>query len=174
MRPLRKGRLVRAAPFTALITALVAAPFLALPARAETALHVQLETGAVLAKWPMPQGAELCLTWAHSVTGGRVADCFTNDAGKLVLRRSYLHDFAAGLGEIIGRGALTPAGDGGYWIDDINEPLPGNVLPLRIGSPGVAHTLTLGARSLPLSTLAPNTRARLVLTNDLRQHRGAP
>lgn len=157
MRPLTRGRLCWAALF------------LALPVNAETVLQVRLDTGAVLAEWPMSDGAELCLTWAHSVTGGRVADCFINEAGRLVLNRSYLHDFAAGLGEVTGRGTLTPAEGGGYWINDISEPMPGNVVRLRIGAPGVGHMLTLGAQRLPLSALAPNSRARLFLTTDITQ-----
>jgi hypothetical protein len=133
---------------------------------ADPVLEVHLGSGAVLAQWPMAAGQELCLTWAHSVTGGRVADCFVNDAGRFTLQRSYLHDFAAGLGEVAGRGTVTPAEDGGYWIDAIAEAMPDNVLLLRIGAPQVGHELRLGARHLALSEIAPGQRARIMLKAD--------
>jgi hypothetical protein len=93
-----------------------------------------------------------------------VADCFENRAGQFVLTRAFLHDFAAGLGEVAGRGRLTPATGGGYWIEDIDEPLPGNHLSLRIGSARVAHRLDTTGASLPLSELAPGARAILSLS----------
>lgn len=147
----------------ALLGRLVAAALAcASPVAADT-LKVRLASGELLAEWPMDEGSEACLTWAHSVTGGRVEDCFVNHDGRLVLMRSYLHDFAAGLGEMPGRGTLVSAREGGYWIEGIAEPLPGNALPLRIGAREVDHRLTLGAHSLALSAVAPGEAARLVL-----------
>ena len=113
-----------------------------------------------VARLPMPEGEELCLHWAHSVTGGAVADCFRNRGGQLVLTRSFLHDFAAGLGMHPERGTLVSAPDGGYWIEGIDMALPGNRLVLRTGSDAVGHHLRApdGTRTpLPL-------RVRLVLT----------
>jgi hypothetical protein len=118
----------------------------------------------VIAEVPMPDGNQICLHWAHSVTGGAVADCFVNRAGRLVLDSAYLHDFAAGLGEVAGRGTLTPAPEGGYWIKNINEFLPDNRLTLRIGPPRVGHRLNWSGGNIALSDIAPNTRARLHLT----------
>jgi hypothetical protein len=48
--------------------------------------------------------------------------------------------FAAGLGEIPGRGRVVGTDGHGLAILDLNEPLAGG-LPLRVGSPAVAHTL---------------------------------
>lgn len=143
----------------------VAALACALPAGADV-LKVRLASGEVLAEWPMEEGHEVCLTWFHSVTGGDVADCFVNDAGRLVLMRSYLHDFAAGLGESPGRGTLSPAPGGGYWIEGIGEVMPGNALALRIGGAAVDHRLALDGKSLALSVLAPGQAARLFLNTD--------
>ncbi|MFN7003593.1 MAG: DUF1850 domain-containing protein [Roseinatronobacter sp.] len=140
-----------------------AALCLAAPVMADPLLRVDLASGEVLAEWPMPEGAEACLTWAHSVTGGKVADCFTQAAGQLLLSRSYLHDFAAGLGEVAGRGHLTPAPDGGYWIEDMAEPIAGSALPIRIGAASVGHTLTLGPHALNLSQQASGQAATLRL-----------
>lgn len=89
-----------------------------------------------LAAHPLPA----CLVWNHSVSGGLVADCFDHADGVLILRRSYLHDFAAGLGEVAGRGHLTQSPDGGYWIEGIDEPLPDGLV-LRLGGARVAHRL---------------------------------
>ena len=140
-----------------------AALFLALPAGADT-LEVRLASGHLLAAWPMANGQEACLTWAHSVTGGKVVDCFVNDAGRLVLARSFLHDFAAGLGEVAGRGHLRAAEGGGYWIEAIDEAMPGNRLALRIGAHAVDHRLRIGTDGLALSQIAPGAAAALILT----------
>ena len=141
------GRLALAALF-------LSAPALAGPALAGPALQAQGRDGGVIAAFPMPEGHEICLHWAHSVTGGKVADCFENRMDRLTLTRSYLHDFAAGLGEVEGRGTLTPAPQGGYWIMDINEALPDNRLALRTGSGAVGHRLVAGEKTvaLPLQT----------------------
>ncbi|TVS02719.1 MAG: DUF1850 domain-containing protein [Rhodobacteraceae bacterium] len=142
---------------------MTAALALALPAGAEPFLEISVE-GSVLRTLPLPEEQEICLRWAHSVTGGKVADCFENRAGQLVLTRSYLHDFAAGLGEIEGRGRLTSAPEGGYWIEDMDEPLPDNLLRLRIGATRVGHTLSSGDIDIPLSELAPGAQAILTLS----------
>ena len=132
----------------------LAALFLCSPALAGPELQAQGRDGAIVAVLPMPKGHEICLHWAHSVTGGKVADCFENRMDRLTLTRSYLHDFAAGLGEVEGRGTLTPAPQGGYWIMHINEALPDNRLALRTGSGAVGHRLVAGEKTvaLPLQT----------------------
>jgi hypothetical protein len=88
---------------------------------------------------------------------------YENTSGHFILTRSYLHDFAAGLGEVVGRGTLTPADGGGYWIEGIDEAMPDNALSLRIGAVRVGHALQLGAKYLALSHLAPNQPARIIL-----------
>ncbi len=140
-----------------------AALWLSAPAMADPVLQVQLGSGDMLAEWPMPEGREACLTWAHSVTGGKVADCFIQQHGQFMLARSYLHDFAAGLGEVEGRGRLIPAPEGGYWIEDMAEPIAGNTLPIRIGAASVGHRLTLDDQSLNLSQQASGQAATLRL-----------
>ncbi|MGP9790476.1 DUF1850 domain-containing protein [Roseinatronobacter sp. NSM] len=128
----------------------LAALFAPVVACADAALHLQDARGAVLAQLPMPADTEICLRWAHSVTGGAVADCFENRAGQLTLTRSYLHDFAAGLGEVAGRGTLVAAQGGGYWIVGIDEALFDNSLTLRVGSEHVGHRLTAAGHDLAL------------------------
>ena len=121
-------------------------------------------SGGTLVEVSVPEGGEWCLRWNHSVTGGAVADCFVNDGGRMVLDRSYLHDFAAGLGEVQGRGTLRSAEGGGYWIEGIDERIPGDTLPLRVGRPSVDHRLEVGGREYGLSDLAAGERVTLHLT----------
>ncbi|MCC5992322.1 MAG: DUF1850 domain-containing protein [Rhodobacteraceae bacterium] len=137
----------------------LAALFLAMPASAQPVLQILSPQMGVIDTLPLPEGEEICLRWKHSVTGGPVADCFENRNGTLVLTRSYLHDYAAGLGEVPGRGHVRPATDGnGYWIEGMNDPLPQNTLRLRTGGPAVGHHLHKGE-----TVLALPPRARLSL-----------
>ncbi len=140
-----------------------AALFLPAFAMAEPVLEVRMPSGALLGALPMPAASDICLHWAHSVTGGSVADCFENRDGRLTLTRSYLHDFAAGLGEMPGRGRLVSAPQGGYWITDIGAPLPDDRLDLRVGSARVGHRLVAEGSALDLSRIAPRQRVRVSL-----------
>lgn len=137
-------------------------------ALAQPVLEVATQDGTMIGTLDFAQDQEICLTWSHSVTGGKVADCFENQQGALVLTRSYLHDFAAGLGEVQGRGQIAPADGGGYWITAINEKIPGNVLILRIGTARVGHVLDNGAQSIALSDIAAGARVMLRLMPDPR------
>ena len=125
-------------------------------------LTVEAADGPLLA-FPVADGAEWCLKWNHSVTGGAVVDCFASRSGRMTLTRSYLHDFAAGLGEVPGRGTLRPADEGGYWIEDMSEPIPGNALVLRVGRAAVDHRLAVGGEEHSLSALAAGRRVTLRL-----------
>lgn len=136
---------------------------LGLPLSAQT-LEVRDASGILLGALPHSEGSEVCLRWQHSVTGGDVADCFLNEHGKLVLSRSYLHDFAAGLGEVEGRGRLVTAADGGYWIIDINEQMPDDGLVLRVGPARVGHRLIGSDGLLDLSAIGPERAVRINLS----------
>lgn len=133
------------------------------PLWAQGALVVETQAGLEIGELAFAPGQDICLTWAHSVTGGPVADCFSNKDGVLTLKRSYLHDFAAGLGEVTGRGTLRSATGGGYWIDAIDEAIPGNALRLRVGAPRVGHVLTDGTNRINLSARAAGARVILRL-----------
>lgn len=134
------------------------------PAPAQPVLWVvDAASGQEIARLAAPEGGEWCLSWAHSVTGGAVADCMALRGGVAVLTRSFLHDAAAGLGDLPGRGRMRPAEGGGYWIEEINEALPPEGLRLRIGPPVVGHVLTSPAGRLALSELAAGRRVFLRL-----------
>lgn len=138
-------------------------------AQAGPTLVVETSLGAVLGTLGFDEKQEICLSWAHSVTGGAVQDCFENRRGEMVLTRSYLHDFAAGLGDIAGRGTLGPADGGGYWITGIDETLPESGLLLRVGAPRVGHVLYSASQSLDLSAIAAGARVTLRLAPDMPQ-----
>nr|WP_229843187.1 DUF1850 domain-containing protein [Halomonas urumqiensis] len=102
----------------------------------------------------MPEGHGWCLEWNHSVAGFPVLDCYRHRDGRMVLVRSHLPDFAAGLDHIPGRGTQVSDGEGGYWIENINEAVPGNAYRLRVGSVDVDHRLVFEDSRVSLSGLA--------------------
>lgn len=122
------------------------------------------EGGTEIARLDMPEGAGWCVLWNHSVQGFPVTDCYENRGGRMVLVRSRQPDFAAGLGHIPGRGRQVSDGAGGYWIEDIDEPVPGDAYVLRPGAGPVDHRLQAGDRTVSLSAVAPRRRVRIELT----------
>ncbi len=104
-------------------------------------LVIKDSEGQALITLPMPSGSGWCMAWNHSVKGFEILDCYRNVAGQMVLERSHLPDFAAGLDHIFERGRQLSDGHGGYWIEDIDEPVPGNHYRLRAGSMKVDHRL---------------------------------
>lgn len=135
-----------------------------------TALHADTleatlaETGQTLATFDMPKGATWCVLWHHSVQGFEVSDCYANRDGAMVLVRSHLPDFAAGLDHIPGRGRQVSDGAGGYWIEDIDEAVPGNSYIMRPGAGHVDHRIQTSEAEVSLSAMAPRARVRISLT----------
>ncbi|WP_372614217.1 DUF1850 domain-containing protein [Halomonas sp.] len=133
-------------------------------AAADEALLEVLDAGGErLVSLPMPEGEGWCLEWNHSVEGFPVLDCYRNREGRMVLVRSHLPDFAAGLDHIPGRGRQVSDGEGGYWIEDIDEPVPGNAYLLRVGAMRVDHRLVIDDTRTSLSRLAANERVTIRL-----------
>ncbi|MCK2184147.1 DUF1850 domain-containing protein [Halomonas getboli] len=133
----------------------------ALPALADCPSHelkVRAADGRLLVRLPMPAGEGWCLAWNHSVEGFTVHDCYRNVEGRMVLQRSHLPDFAAGLDHIPGRGRQVSDGHGGYWIEDLDEPVPGDAYRLRVGAMRVDHRLVSRPEGAPLATLLTNAR----------------
>lgn len=125
------------------------------------------EDGTEILRLPVPEGAGWCILWNHSVQGFPVTDCYENRGGRMVLVRSRQPDFAAGLGHIPGRGRQVSDGAGGYWILDIDEPVPGDAYVLRPGAGRVDHRIELGDTVVSLSALAPRERVRIALTEGI-------
>ncbi len=141
---------------------IAAALIAAAPASAGT-LTATLPDGSEIARLPVPEGAGWCVVWRHSVKGFEVQDCYENRGGAMVLVRSHLPDFAAGLDHIPGRGRQVSDGHGGYFIENLDEPVPGNAYILRPGGPSVDHRLRTATTEVSLSSLAPRARVRIAL-----------
>lgn len=124
------------------------------------------EDGTEIARLNVPEGAGWCVLWHHSVAGFEVSDCYENQAGRMVLAYAHLPDFAAGLDHIPGRGRQVTDGQGGYFILDINEPVPGNAYVLRPGAGAVDHRLQVGDEVVSLSAVAARERVRIALTRN--------
>ncbi|WP_336427233.1 DUF1850 domain-containing protein [Roseovarius sp. E0-M6] len=120
--------------------------------------------GEQIARFNVPDGGWWCVLWHHSVQGFEVSDCYENRGGRMILVRSHLPDFAAGLDHIPGRGRQVSDGQGGYFILDIDEPVPGNAYVLRPGAGPVDHRLQVGGQTVSLSAKAARERVRIVLT----------
>ncbi|WP_439331792.1 DUF1850 domain-containing protein [Onishia niordana] len=126
-------------------------------------LEVRGRRDTLLASLSVPEGEGWCLEWNHSVEGFPVLDCYRNDQGQMVLERSHQPDFAAGLGHVPGRGRQVSDGHGGYWIEDIHEPVLGNRYLLRVGSLRVNHRLIHAGKTVSLSELAAGQRVSIEL-----------
>lgn len=133
-------------------------------APADTLTAALAADGTVLASFEVPDGEGWCLLWRHSVQGFEVSDCYVNRGGTMVLDRSHLPDFAAGLDHIPGRGVQVSDGRGGYWIEALDEPVPGNAYVLRPGGMAVDHRLRVGASQVSLSALAAHERVLISLS----------
>jgi hypothetical protein len=144
---------------------LIAAALIAPQAFAGT-LTATLPDGAEIARLSVPEGTGWCVIWNHSVKLFEVQDCYENRGGAMVLVRSHLPDFAAGLDHIPGRGVQLSDGQGGYWIEDLDEPVPGNAYVLRPGGPAVDHRLRTADAEVSLSAAAPRARVTLSLSGD--------
>ncbi|MFS4438425.1 DUF1850 domain-containing protein [Paracoccaceae bacterium GXU_MW_L88] len=133
---------------------------------AADALTVTLDDGQRLAAIDMPEGAGWCILWRHSVQGFEVEDCYENQGGAMVLTRARLPDFAAGLDHIPGRGRQVSDGQGGYWIEEIDEPVPGNAYVLRPGRPAVDHRIAAEGVTLSLTAASEHRPVTLALETD--------
>lgn len=129
-------------------------------------LRVTLDDGSPVAELAVPEGVGWCVLWNHSVQLFEVEDCYVNDGGRMVLQRSHLPDFAAGLDHIPGRGRQVSDGRGGYWIEDLNEPVPGNAYVLRTGGPKVDHRLRAGDTEISLTGAVGRARVHIALIPD--------
>ncbi|WP_370240962.1 DUF1850 domain-containing protein [Pararhodobacter marinus] len=136
---------------------------LASVAQGESLCATRLEDQVRLGCLTIESGARWSVVWNHSVDGYEVEDIYENRNGAMVLVRSHLPDFGAGLGHIPGRGRQVSDGQGGYWIEDIDEPVPGNAYILRPGAGPVNHRLRARSGEILLSALAEHARVSIAL-----------
>ena len=137
------------------------------PAMLSDRLKVVTEQGEVLVDIAAPPGMRWCIEWNHSVKKFAVLDCYQNVAGVMQLERSHQPDFAAGLGHTVGRGEQVSDGEGGYWINAIDEPVPNNRYVLRVGAEVVNHRVVWleddHRREVSLSARASGQRVTIQL-----------
>jgi hypothetical protein len=126
-------------------------------------LLVRDPDGHELARVALDEAPRWHLAWRHSVTGILVRDYYEVRDGTMLLTQSHTPAYDAGLGHIPGRGRAESDGQGGYWIRDIDEPVPGNAYWLRVGSERVGHTLVHGDRRVNLSDIAAGERVRIAV-----------
>jgi len=121
-----------------------------------TVLQVGIEgVGPVF--FPVREGSVVELRWVHSVSAIPVREVFRVAGGELWLEETHNPWFAAGLGEIAGRGRTVAEGDHAVAVVGMHERAEG--MALRIGSPEIHHTVRVSASSCDLSRLAPHERA---------------
>lgn len=151
----------------------LALAWLVMPMQSASAfvLEVLRENGESVFSQHLDEGARWCLHWHHSVQGFLVRDCYRVVDGRMMLERSHQPDFAAGLGHIPGRGDMTSAPEGGYWIENINEFVENNCYRLRVGARGVDHTLVLEERRANLSETAERERVSIMLRDETHMGR---
>lgn len=153
-----------------LVAALVVVSSTAPLANAASLSVSRIDNGRELARFALSEGESWCILWNHSVQGFEVADCYENRGGTMVLVKSHQPDFAAGLGEIPGRGHQVSDGKGGYWILAIDEPVSGNAYVLRPGRQStVDHRIAIAGRTVSLSKLAEHDRVKISLETEHRQ-----
>jgi len=117
------------------------------------------ETGKPLLVLPLREGESFSIRYMHSVDISPVFEQFSlNHEGRLQLDETHFKMFGAGMGDWKGHGKLV--GEKGWTrITDISEPLEPFIL--RVGSPGVDHTLLYRGREYNLSAVAAGKRLRV-------------
>lgn len=124
-------------------------------------LRAVASDGTILLSVDLTQDPCWTMRWNHSVTGNQVDDYYCLRDRQMLLTASHTPRFDAGLGHLTGRGKLESDGNHGYWIRDIDEPVPGNAYWLRVGSAAVDHRVVHKGREYSLSAVAANQRVRL-------------
>ncbi len=120
-----------------------------------------LETGTTILEIPVRYGRPFTIRYIHSVDISPVYEVFQADAGRgIVLTDTYFRMFGAGMGHWEGHGTLLQEG---RWtrITGIDDPVGRFVL--RVGQPGVDHTLLIGYREFNLSETAAGHRVAVFL-----------
>jgi hypothetical protein len=110
------------------------------------------KSGRTLLEIPLLYNQTFTIRYIHSVDHAPVFETFRVVQGKgLFLEETYFRMFGAGMGHWQGHGTLVQEG---RWIRirDIHQ-LLGSFL-LRVGSPGVDHTVVLNEREWNLSEMA--------------------
>ena len=135
---------------------LVAAFFLAswrLPGGLELAV-MPVKGGAALLMLPLQPGERFTLHYYHSVENAPIWEVHSLDAeGRIFIEEERYLKFGAGMGRMPGVGHMVRRGEYEV-IEDMHMPTGDFVL--RVGSPGVDHTVIWRGRRTNLSAVAPH------------------
>ena len=142
---------------------LVAAFFLAswrLPGGLELAV-MPVKGGAALLMLPLQPGERFTLHYYHSVENAPIWEVHSLDAeGRIFIEEERYLKFGAGMGRMPGVGHMVRRGEYEV-IEDMHMPTGDFVL--RVGSPGVDHTVIWRGRRTNLSAVAPHAAVQLSL-----------
>lgn len=118
-------------------------------------LRVTLLSGtSPMLELPLEPGERFTLRYWHSVDKAPIWEEHSVDAtGGIFVEEERLVMFGAGMGELPGRGRLTGRGPH-QVIEGMHWPL-GRAFVLRVGSPGVDHTILWRDQAVNLSALVP-------------------
>lgn len=135
-------------------------PAMSVSATADGQPHLvvrDFDNGKIILALKVKSGDRFTIRYIHSVDKKPIFEQFRLDPDRgLVLEKTWFRIFGAGLGHWPGHGQLTQK-DGWITIDKMNYTLGSFVL--RIGSPGVDHTILYHQQKINLSALAPGRRA---------------
>ena len=122
------------------------------------------DTQKTLLSIPLSYGQTLTLRYIHSVDRTPVFEVFTaNRDHGLILEETYFRQFGAGMGHWPGHGKVISDGE---WIRIINIHKALGRFVLRVGSPGVDHTLIMHGREWNLSKRASGCRVEILLASN--------
>ena len=116
-------------------------------------LRVQpVKGGPPLAEIPLPPGGRFTIRYVHSVENAPIWETHSVDAqGRIFIEEERYLKFGAGMGKMPGVGRMVRRGP--YEVIEAMH-MPTGDFVLRIGSPGVDHTLIANGRELNLSAIA--------------------
>ena len=114
--------------------------------------------GQPLARLWLDPGERFTIRYYHSVENAPIWETHSVDAqGRIYIEEERYLKFGAGMGKMPGVGRMVTRGPYEV-ITDMHMPT-GNFI-LRIGSPGVDHTLIGDGREINLTALAPHVAVR--------------
>lgn len=109
--------------------------------------------GELLAVWP---AEAVTITYVHSIDHLPIEEDLRVRDGELIVERTRLKEFGAGMGQIEGEG--TGRAEGEWWVIDDLDRVIGSELHIRAGAIGVDHRITNGDQEIPLSACWAGTR----------------
>ena len=151
----RTGR--RLAGGTACVIALACAAFLLLPGGPELRI-TPVKGGPPILVLPMKPGERFTIRYIHSVEEAPIWEVHSVDRkGRIYIEEERYLKFGAGMGKMPGVGRMVRRGPYEV-ITDMHQPTGDFVL--RVGSPGVEHTVIWRGQETNLSERVPHEAVR--------------